>query len=460
MNVYATRIASLVVGLLATPSIAVAQTEQADPFAEARTSVAIAVELAQLEAADAADNSESAETEPVASESTDSVGPTPTEQTDAEPELTAEELAALEAATSADAAEVEPADEPGPVARIVDSMNPDLALILDVALAAFSDEPLQIGAHDPSANGFNLQQLEMSIGANVDPYFRLDANLVFSQFGVEVEEAYATTLALPWNLQMRAGQFLTEFGRLNPTHPHSWAFLDQPLVNGKFFGGEGSRGLGAEASWLSPLPWFVELTAAANQADGECCARSFYGGDDLGVDGPADLLYTTRLEQFFPMGTEFGLLWGMSAQFGPNPTGAGNRTEIYGTDLYLRWRPDGDTDRTSVDFTVEAMMRQRQVPDDLLRDFGTRAELVWNITGNWQTGVRHEWVSGVDDDPLDPEWDTNRQRVAIQGTFFPSHFSRIRLQGAWDAPEWRDEPIFAAMLGLEILAGAHGSHAY
>ena len=55
----------------------------------------------------------------------------------------------------------------------------------------------------------------------VDPYFRFDSNLVFSQFGVEIEEAYATTLDLPANLQVRAGQFLTRFGRINATHPHA-----------------------------------------------------------------------------------------------------------------------------------------------------------------------------------------------------------------------------------------------
>ena len=34
----------------------------------------------------------------------------------------------------------------------------------------------------------------------------------------------------PANLQLKGGQFFTEFGRQNPQHPHSWAFVDQPLV--------------------------------------------------------------------------------------------------------------------------------------------------------------------------------------------------------------------------------------
>lgn len=387
-------------------------------------------------------------------------------------DVSADEMRALEAALAADAdvETEEPAGLPDPAGTsassgisngMLSAVNLDLAFILDVAGAWFSaDEPLQLGAHDPSRTGFNFQQLEMSIGASVDPYFRFDANLVFSPFGVEVEEAYGTTLALPGNLQVRAGQFLTSFGRLNPTHPHAWTFLDQPIANGKFFGGEGSRGLGVELSWLSPLPWYVELLGSANQADGECCARSFFGGDNPGVRGPQDLLYTTRVEQFFPFSDAWSLLWGISAQFGPNSTGLSNRTEIYGTDLYLRYRPVDSTNRSALGLQIEGMFRTRQVPGALLQDFGGYATLDYQLSARWQTAVRHEWVSGVDDDPLDPDWTGDRHRSSVQATFFPSHFARLRLQLAYDAPSWLEEPGYAAMLGLELLVGAHGSHEY
>src|SRR5690606_13684872 len=73
------------------------------------------------------------------------------------------------------------------------SLNPDIALILDVAVAHFSeDENFQTGAHDPTKTGMNLQQFEMSLRAAVDPYLRFDGSLVFSELGVELEEAYGT----------------------------------------------------------------------------------------------------------------------------------------------------------------------------------------------------------------------------------------------------------------------------
>ncbi|MEZ4266775.1 MAG: zinc-regulated TonB-dependent outer membrane receptor [Myxococcota bacterium] len=382
------------------------------------------------------------------------------------PAASPDELRQLEAGLAADAAEGAPAPavaEPAgtAVGRFLQSMNPDIALILDVALGVFSSrEPLQVGAHDPTGTGFTFQQLELSMGANVGPYFRLDANLVFSQFGVEVEEAYGTTLGLPGRLQIRAGQFLSRFGRLNATHPHQWHFVDQPLVLGKFFGGEGNRGLGLEVSWLTPLPWYVELVASAGQADGECCNRSYYGGDDPGVDGLEDFLYTLAIKQFFPLSGDLGLSLGLSAQLGPNATGNRNRTDVYGLDLHLRWRPASSTRRTALSLEIEALFRSRQVPHGLLQDAGGLAQVVWSIVPEWEVGARYELVSGLADDPLDTEWTGLRHRGSVQGTYYPSHFSRIRLQGGVDDPAWRSKPIWSAVLSLELLIGAHGAHRY
>ena len=58
------------------------------------------------------------------------------------------------------------------------SMNPAIALIIDVAFAYFdTDEPLQLGAHDPNSTGFTLQQLEFHAESKIDPYFDMQANL-------------------------------------------------------------------------------------------------------------------------------------------------------------------------------------------------------------------------------------------------------------------------------------------
>lgn len=377
-------------------------------------------------------------------------------------ELTAEELESLSAAIEADmGASGDTAPAAGSAPPPASSMNPEIALILDVAASYFSEEDsLQLGGHDPAETGFSMQQLELSMSGSVDPYFRLHANLVFTLFGVEVEEAFATSTRLPVGLQLRVGQFFTRFGRLNPTHPHSWKFLDQPLVNGKFFGGEGSRGLGAELSWLMPLPWYAEVLTSVNNADSACCARSFYGGDNPGVDGLEDLLITTSLKQFWALSETTGFFFGLSGQFGPNANGHRSRTNILGTDVTIRVRPLDSPRRRALTWQTEAMLRSRQVPGDVLQDWGMYTSAVWTLSPSWEVGARYEWVAGVDDDPLDPEWAEARDRTSAQVTYYPSHFSRIRLQGKYDDPDWTERPVWGVMLGTEFMIGAHGSHAY
>jgi hypothetical protein len=338
--------------------------------------------------------------------------------------------------------------------------NPDITLTLDAAAAAYSaKESLLTGAHDPSRTGFNWQQLEMGVEAPVDPFFTFKSFIVFAPFGVEVEEAYATTLELPWNLQARAGQFLTRFGRINATHPHSWDFVDQTLVVGKMLGSEGNRGLGAELSWLFPLPWYVEAIGSFTDAAGDATARSFYGATDLGVASPLDLQATGALKQFFPLSRDWSLAWGLSVANGPNASGRANRTDLYGSDLYLKYRPLDPGAEHGLSVTLEALNRRRQQPGAVLVDTGGYASAVWRFDRHWESGLRADIVEGLPGDPRDPDWSQPRYRGAASLTFRPTEFSRLRLQGNADFPTWQS-PIYGAVLALEWTVGAHGSHAF
>src|SRR5256712_6960799 len=120
---------------------------------------------------------------------------------------------------------------------------------------------IEVACHDPQQRGFNARNIELAFDGAVDPYFEGFANIVFkldndNQTEVEVEEAFLQTTSLPFNLQLKGGQFFAGFGRINPTHPHTWDFADTPLVNGLFLGPDGLRGVGAQTSWTLPLPWY------------------------------------------------------------------------------------------------------------------------------------------------------------------------------------------------------------
>ena len=282
-----------------------------------------------------------------------------------------------------------PAAAPEPRARGAQSMNPDLALIADFAAAWFSDDQhRQTGGHDPARTGFNLQGLELNARSVVDPYLRFDANLVFAEEGVEIEEVYATTLDLPCRLQARFGQFSTRFGRINATHPHAWDFSDQPFALGRVFGAEGNRGLGVELSWLVPLPWYVELVGSATQANGEGTARSFFGDSDRGVERPWDLLGVGALKQFFDLHRDWSLLFGLSAALGPNASGEDQRTAVYGTDLYLKYRPLVGAHPTVVTWQTEVLHRRRQVSGEVLWDTSGYSQVAVRFARRWTRPAR------------------------------------------------------------------------
>jgi hypothetical protein len=394
--------------------------------------------------------------------------------------LSAEELAEIQRALGQDAANTSTTAPPtrgaasasggvqvdAQAALTAADMLPNMSVILDVALAYFDDDDnLQTGAHDPSKTGFNLQQLELSLNKAVDPYFRFDSNIVFAPFGVEIEEAYATTLSMPWGLQARAGQFLTRFGRINNTHPHSWDFLDQPFIMGKVFGGEGNRGLGAELSWLTPLPWYVEVVFSTTDAAGAATARSFYGAVDRGVDSPLDFQNTFAVKQFFDLHDDWSLMFGTSGANGPNPTGRDTRSDIYGLDLYLKYRPITRSSNTELALQAEWLYRRRQIPFGLRHDSGGYAFLRWRFAQRMGVGARYEYGSPSWDgsgmpapDDLDPDQIEERHRGTTAFTFWPTEFSRVRVQGAGDFPDWRPDPIWSLMLGLEVVIGTHGAH--
>ncbi len=394
--------------------------------------------------------------------------------TPAEEAAIAAELAAPSSSSSAAAVPDLSQVNVGAMIPGIQSANPNMAFIFDGSGAWFStDPPLQTGEHDPNRSGFKLQQVELSLGASVDPVLRFDANIVFKSEGVEIEEAYATTTTLPFSLQLRAGEFLTHFGRINEQHPHAWSFTDQPLVMGKFFGGDNNRGLGIEGSWLTPLPWFANLIVTVQEAAGECCARTYAPVDVLQLRSPLDLVGTVVVEQFFPVGDDFAILLGLNGQAGPgtsvNPDA---RAEIFGADLLLRYAPPDAPSRWSLSWQSEAFARTRRsvfkrtdVPGDISAerndvDGGGYSQIVWRIDPEWETGIRADVVSGLPDDALDPDWTSLRTRYAAQTTFYPSHFSRLRLEGSVDLPTYVDAPIYALMLQLEVVIGAHGAHAY
>jgi hypothetical protein len=352
-------------------------------------------------------------------------------------------------------------------------------------------DALQLGGHDPKQRGFTVQNVEAVFEGAVDPFFRGQANVVFQidsggETRTELEEAYLTTVALPGNLQLKAGEFYTEFGRLNPMHPHTWAFVDQPLVNGRFFGADGLRNPGARLSWLLPTPFYSELFLAAQNSQGETTHsfRSDQGGRPLfgrpvragTMHSVGDLLFAPRYAMSLDLTDTQTLLWGASAAFGPNGAGEGTDTQIYGVDWFWKWKSATHHGGFPfVSWQTEAMARRYQaaeftgppepgnptgfLPTETLRDYGMYSQVAWGFRLGWVAGLRGDYVSGERGAFYpDPDRDT-RWRVSPNLTWYPSEYSKVRLQYNYDVR--RNVGVdHSVWLQFEFLLGAHGAHKF
>ena len=350
---------------------------------------------------------------------------------------------------------------------------------------------LQLGDHDPKKNGFSLRNAEISLDGAVDPYFKGFANIVMkldnnNQTSIELEEAYLQTTSLPGNLQLKAGQFFASFGRQNPTHPHTWAFVDQPIILGRAFGPDGLRSIGTQLSWLVPTPFYTEAflgvfdgqggTAFSFRNPGEADSlgvNRFYGRAtmDRTLSSPGDLIFVPRLASSFELTDNQTLVVGASAAFGPNDTGANAQTQIYGVDVYWKWKPaDADAGFPFVSWQTELLYRRFEagadplaptpLPNETLRDWGAYSQVVWGFKPRWTAGLRGEYASGnsaVND--ANEVFRGERTRVSPALTFFPSEFSKIRLQYNYDHGElFGDE--HSIWLQIEFMLGAHAAHKF
>jgi len=360
-------------------------------------------------------------------------------------------------------------------------------------------EELQGGAHDPKRDGFTLQQLELGLKGAVDPYFTAEAYLAASEEGVELEEAYFTTTSLPWDLQLEGGYFLTEFGLNNPTHPHTWDWVDQPVINTRLFSGEGTRAAGFRLGQLLPTAWYSEIMIGAQDPTNETMI-SFLGAGDpheeeaLHVDeggeetiggyervktdvtSIADLAYLARWVNAWDTGPALSAKWGFSGMFGPNATGDAGRTFIAGTDLRVKWRPRGNfRGWPFVSWTTEFEYRDFRVDrtnpgfvagetDDLLIDYGLYSELVYGFRPRWSAGVRLEYATGSGNGPEARENSflrDDRFRLSPMVTWYPSEYSRFRLQYNYDnAGFLEDGHANTVWLGAEVQFGRHAAHKF
>jgi hypothetical protein len=348
---------------------------------------------------------------------------------------------------------------------------------------------IEVGDHDPQQRGFNARNIELAFDGAVDPYFEGFANIVFkldndNETEVEVEEAFMQTTSLPFNLQLKGGQFFAAFGRLNPTHPHTWDFADTPLVNGLFLGPDGLRGVGAQGSWTLPLPWYSQLIFASQNGRGGTGFSFRNPGDDgmffdrITTDrearGLQDFVWIPRFENSFNLSETQTVLAGVSGAFGSNETGANSRTQIYGADLLYKWksaRAEGGF--PFVKWQTEFMYRRFEAGHgandsfpvaETFHDWGLYSQVLWGFKKGWVVGIRGDYVHMQNSEFTDDLDRQSRWRISANLTWYPTEFSKIRLQYNQDFLEKNfflsTRQVESIFLQWEFILGAHGAHKF
>ena len=348
---------------------------------------------------------------------------------------------------------------------------------------------VEVGDHDPQQRGFNARNIELAFDGAVDPYFEGFANIVFkldndNETSVEVEEAFLQTTNLPFNLQLKGGQFFAAFGRINPTHPHTWDFADDPLVHGLFLGPDGLRGVGAQVSWTLPTPWYSQLLLGVQNGRGGT-GYSFRNPGDNGIffdrrttdremRGLEDFVWIPRWENSLDLSPTQVVLAGVSGAFGSNETGADSRTQIYGADFLYKWKSaNAEGGFPFVKWQTEVMYRRFEAGRGInesfpvaetFHDWGMYSQVLWGFKKGWVAGVRGDYVDMQDSKFTDDLDRQSRSRISADLTWYPTEFSKIRLQYNHD---FIDDTFFLAgrdvdsiFFQFEFILGAHGAHKF
>ncbi|HWC58542.1 MAG TPA: hypothetical protein VHC44_02530 [Verrucomicrobiae bacterium] len=155
--------------------------------------------------------------------------------------------------------------------------NPAIGLVGESIFSYRSRGADQTGSDRPGGFDVNQRSVELNVSASVDPFatayavLNASADAQSGEANLGVEEAALQTTSLPWNLQLKAGRFFGEFGKLSYIHDHELPFVNRPLVLDQYIGGE-SRTDGAQLNWLPPVSHYFSLTAGF--------------GDGFGGDSP------------------------------------------------------------------------------------------------------------------------------------------------------------------------------
>ncbi|HEX9563207.1 MAG TPA: hypothetical protein VF981_04520 [Gemmatimonadaceae bacterium] len=318
-----------------------------------------------------------------------------------------------------------------PNARLI----PDVSLVGDL-IADLSPN----GATQEDGTRLGVREIELALQAAVDPSFRGDVFIGFSDAeGVGIEQAFMTATSLPWQLEMRLGRFLAPVGKQNITHRHDLHTVDHALITQRVLGEEGLKGTGV---WLgrifAPFGFYQELIVTATERLGEA-------PEDLVTAEPTsrdlgDLAYSARLRNYWDLSNASNVevsgsvLTGLRERPAVQPQGDINavamRQTTYGADVTFRWRPPQQGLYRSFILQAEYLAQLNEggvfgLPEGPVEPTVLADVAGYYIFGRYQVS-RRGYLGARFDTLDDPEFDGERTTAwSAYYQFYPSEFSKI-----------------------------------
>ena len=289
-----------------------------------------------------------------------------------------------------------------------------------------SVERADAGTFAGRENRFFPREVELVVFGQIDPYARGEVRIEAAEefedgerdLHVGLAEAHLTLLTLPWGTQAKLGLMRNRFGLLNERHREALPQIDQPAVLTRFLGEEGLRESGLEATWLPPLPFYLEVLGGIFNGDNE---------ESFGRGSLREPLLTGRVRTFWELGVTSAVQLGASVASGENEDG--RRTTLVGADVKYKLTPDG-WQHSLLTLAGEALYsgRESQIEDEATgtsstvhRDrYGWYAYAELRPWRRWLFGARYDWTEF----PVEAgrEW-----AVEPYIAFMPSEFLRFRL---------------------------------
>jgi hypothetical protein len=301
---------------------------------------------------------------------------------------------------------------------------------------------------------FSVREVELAVQAVVDPYFRGDVFLGISDLeGIAIEQAYLTTTSLPHQLELRLGRYLMPFGKQNTTHRHDLHTIEYPYVIQRFFGPEGLKGTGVQASRVfSPFGFYQEIVVNAVDRLGEReDGLSPFESVNKSLSG---LGYAARLRNYVDISEAANFELSFSAITGKREqpleelyaaaltdgvNAAIARQSVLGADLTYRWRPLQQGLYKSFILQGEIMHQINERDPGIpglngcadcaaatlgyagpTRDFtGAYVFARWQTSQRGFVGARYDWLQ----DPAIDGRTLNAGSVYLE--WFPSEFSKL-----------------------------------